>query len=109
MKTSSVILPFSIWINRIRAVFGQAEAQSLLGEAYEFGEGVKLDYRKALFWYKKSADQGHDRAQANIGAMYQRGDGVEADLDVARQWSELAATQGNLTAVQNLGIAYLLG
>ena len=37
---------------------GDASAQSNLGVMYENGEGVAKDYKKAVYWLRKAADQG---------------------------------------------------
>ncbi|MCX8581385.1 sel1 repeat family protein [Gilliamella sp. B3482] len=44
---------------------------------YEEGEGVEVDKEKALFWYKKSIDNGNTEAMHNLGIMYYKGDGIE--------------------------------
>ena len=37
---------------------GNADAQSLLGIMYEFGQGVPENIKTALKWYRLAADQG---------------------------------------------------
>ena len=37
---------------------GWPDAQLLLGGLYEEGVGVKQDYAKAAFWYRKAAEKG---------------------------------------------------
>jgi hypothetical protein len=34
---------------------------------YNFGEGVLKDYKQAVYWYQKAADQGYAEAQSNLG------------------------------------------
>jgi len=34
---------------------------------YEDGLGVPQDYNKAIYWYKKAAEQGDAQAKANLG------------------------------------------
>lgn len=41
--------------------------QILLGLHYEYGYGVPQDYKKAMDWYLKAAEQGHSRSQNSIG------------------------------------------
>ena len=36
---------------------GDAHAQTLLGSAYEEGEGITKDATKAVHWYRKAAEQ----------------------------------------------------
>jgi TPR repeat protein len=81
---------------------GNGHAQALLGEMYEFGEGVKKDYAQALFWNRRAADQGIDLGQYDLGMMYANGYGVTQDFDTALQWVQKAAAQGYSLAQQNL-------
>ena len=37
---------------------GDAEAQTTLGGMYADGQGVAKDYKQAVKWYRKSAEQG---------------------------------------------------
>ena len=37
---------------------GDADAQCMLGVAYENGRGVKQDASEAVWWYRKAAEQG---------------------------------------------------
>lgn len=40
---------------------------------YELGLGVPKDYAQAVYWYKKSADQGNTLGQYYLGDMYEYG------------------------------------
>lgn len=42
---------------------------------YRNGEGVPQDYKQAVKWFTKSAEQGLDMAQSNLGQMYRNGEG----------------------------------
>ena len=42
---------------------GSVDAQFYLGECYRCGLGVQQDDVKAAEWYKKAAEQGHEKAQ----------------------------------------------
>ena len=42
---------------------GDANTQYKLGMLYKYGLGVEEDKNKALFWFKKAADQGHMKAR----------------------------------------------
>lgn len=61
-----------------------------------------LDYKKAMEWYLKAANNGNAKAQYNLGAMYVNGIGVKSDYVEARKWLEKAATQGNQQAINLL-------
>ena len=54
---------------------GDADAQVLLGEMYDKGQGVPQDYKESIKWYRLSAEQGDAIAQYNLGVMYGKGHG----------------------------------
>ena len=91
---------------KAKAVGGDAEAQSNLGLMYEIGEGVPEDYKEAVKWYCKAAEQGNAIAQSNLGLMYYHGDGVPEDDKEAVKWYRKAAEQGDAEAQYNLGLMY---
>ena len=45
---------------------GNVSAQYILGEMYEDGRGVEQNHLKALEWYKKAQQNGHNKAAAKI-------------------------------------------
>ena len=61
---------------------------------YANGEGVPRDYRAALKWYLRAAEQGVAQAQSSLGGMYTRGEGVPKDYVRAYAWLNLAVAQG---------------
>ena len=65
---------------------------------YSNGQGVEQDYKKAVEWYRKAAEQGHADAQNNLGFMYYTGQGVEQDYKKAVEWYRKAAEQGHADA-----------
>jgi TPR repeat protein len=40
---------------------------------------VLKDYKQAVYWYQKAADQGYAEAQSILGVMYAFGKGVLKD------------------------------
>jgi TPR repeat protein len=62
-----------------QAAAGNAQAEFALGNRYFRGVDVAQDYAQALFWYRKSADQGFAPAQNQLGSMYQHKWGVPFD------------------------------
>lgn len=54
------------------AVKGDKDYQYSLAMCYKYGYGVKPDYDKALFWFKKSADQGNKQAERVYKFMLMR-------------------------------------
>ena len=51
---------FSIALEK--AENGDPEYQWCIGFMYDFGKGIKQDYKKAFEWYEKSANQGNSKA-----------------------------------------------
>jgi hypothetical protein len=65
---------------------------------YDNGRGVEKDFKEAVKWYQKAADQGDAKAQNNLGVMYANGQGVEQNYQnyvTAYAWWNIAATNGN--------------
>jgi hypothetical protein len=50
---------------------------------YRNGDGVDVNYKKAIEWYEKAAEQGDAGAQYNLGVMYRNGDGVDVNYKKA--------------------------
>ena len=75
----------------------QAETQALVQEGihYEHGEGVPLDYAKALALYCAAAKAGNPDGMYSLGWMYANGRGVPRENAVARHLFESAAAQGH--------------
>ena len=71
---------------------------------YYHGQGVDVNYNKAVEWCEKAAKQGHALAQGNLGAMYYKGQGVDQDDSMAMRWYAKAAAQGNEQAQGQIGI-----
>lgn len=88
-----------------KAESGDAEAQRLLGEAFEEGTGVAKSDETAVEWYRKAALQGDAKAAADLGVMYWTGRGVPQDRAEAVQWYHRAARKKNAMALYNLGAA----
>ena len=70
---------------------GYVQAQYSLGDAYEFGEGVQVNYILAQNWYKKAADQGYTHAADRLNKLQ------HASITNTRQQMATADTQ-NTTA-----------
>ena len=81
-------------LNRALALMGNADAQFLLGYAYDFGEGVEQDFVEAVKWYRLAAEQGNADAQSSLGYAYYYGEGVEQDFVTAHMWFNIAASNG---------------
>ena len=72
---------------------GNAAAQFNLGSMYAHGQGVTLDYREAVKWYRQGAEQGNATAQVFLGLMYGQGQGVVQEYLRAHMWLNLAASK----------------
>ena len=101
-------------VNKCRRAIPLAEqgidfAQLILGYGYQHGVCVDRDYEKALFWYKKAANQDNDRAQSRLGDMYSEGLGVRQDYEEAAKWYRRSADQNYGGAQYALGAMYSKG
>jgi TPR repeat protein len=85
------------------------QAQCLVGLMYERGTGVHKNTRRAVQWYRKSAQKGFADAQNRLGRMYFNGSGIAQDMALAEHWLTQAANQGVAEAQLHLGKAYLHG
>ena len=64
---------------RKAADHGHTRAQSCLGDALFYGDGVPINKTAAAAWYREAAEEGHGDAQYKIGLAYFSGDGVKVD------------------------------
>lgn len=80
-----------------------------LGDTNDNSSRVPLDYKKAVYWYRKAAAQGNAEAQNNLGVMYADSRGVNEDSKQAFDWYHKAAKQGYAIAQFNLGVMYANG
>jgi TPR repeat protein len=74
---------------------GSADAQYNLGVIYENGTGVPQDYKTAMKWYRRAAEQGHSSAQNNLGSMYLSGKVLGENDARAHMWFNIAASLGD--------------
>jgi len=82
---------------------GDTDAQITLAVTYQHGRGVSQDNAKALFWFRKGAEQGHAVAQNDLGWGFYKGTFVAQDYKQAVFWFKKAANQGYHNAQTNLG------
>jgi len=66
---------------------GNSAAQERLGQMYDRGLGVALDYTQAVAWYRKAALQGDPAGQQDLSFMYSLGHGVPKDPLAAALWA----------------------
>ena len=72
--------------------------------AYEHGEGVPKDPRKAAALYCEAARAGDADALFNLGWMYANGRGIGRDYDIAASLFARAAAAGNAQAAKVLSL-----
>jgi len=70
---------------------GLPTAQCILGMKYWFGDGVEVDYKKAIQWLSKAADQKHEDAIRNLADLYN----AMNDTDNAYKWYKAGAAAGD--------------
>jgi uncharacterized protein len=91
------------------AALGWPRAQFYLGARYASGEGVRQDYSKAMYWYRKAAEQDNNDAETRIGQLYRDGRSVKQDYTEAMVWLQKGADHGNVHAQYSIGYMYLNG
>lgn len=70
---------------------GDAESQYRLATRYESGHGEAQDNTKALYWFKRAAENGHQMAKKSLAHIYAKGlDGVAPDPKAAAYWADAA-------------------
>lgn len=79
------------------------------GVFYADGLGIKQDHKKALYWFKKSADRGDDIAMFRLAVIYSNGNGVTTNLQESLNWLKRAVVAGNLDAKVLLAQVYSEG
>lgn len=77
---------------------GNAQAQLVLGNMYDQGQGVDQDSDKAAEWIRKAADQDSFLAQLQLGKMYFEGRGVPQDYKEGFGWFMSAVNLGKAGA-----------
>ena len=105
---------YNIWWNRGNAgIFdwfdADIDSQYELGNYYFDGICVNKDYKKALSWFKKAAEQEHREAQNNYGLMYYYAYGVNQDNKKAFSWIMKSAEQDYDQAQFMIGSMYYKG
>ena len=80
-----------------------------IGYSYEFGTNGLQDYEKAVYWYRKSAEQGNAWSQNRLGDCYRDGKGVNPNLKIAVEWYTKAGKQGDQDAQYKVGLCYSNG
>lgn len=90
-----------------KANAGDAAAEVQAGDSCASGH----DYKQAVEWYTKAANQGNITAELDLASLYRDGRGklFARDVDQAAAWYRKAAEQGDPRAQGALGMLYTLG
>lgn len=103
-------LPAAIKDIEAKAFSGDARAQHDLAAVYTAGHsGVKVNYDRAVEWFREAAYQNVGNAQYNLGVMYHQGLGVPKNVNKAIELYRVAAANDHPEAQYNLAIAYIEG
>lgn len=68
---------------------GDAEAQNRLGYRYYYGKDVEQDFQQALYWYKKSAEQGCETGIHRLAKYYEKEKNYKESAKWYRQYATL--------------------
>lgn len=87
---------------RISAELGDVESQFSLGELYS--TAPIIDYREAVYWFRKAAEQGHVGAAYQLGCRLRwGGNGVSIDEKESARWMIFAADHNHEDAFFDAG------
>ena len=88
---------------------GHTQAQRMLGDRFERGNGVQRNYETAAKWYTRAARSGDVVAQRNLGYLHESGLLGEENHAEAAKWYLKAAKQGDPEAQRSLAYIYESG
>lgn len=88
---------------------GDVDAQCAVGERFWFGDLVREDRERAVYWYTQAAMQGHSYAQCCLAYAYALGEGVEKKPELAAYWYGRAADAGEEIGICSLAACYANG
>lgn len=85
------------WHARL-ADYGDEESQFVIARAYDKGQQVDQNPKKAIAFYEKAADQGHIDACMRLGEIYSENKWVKKDEEKSLYWYAKAAKNGYVQA-----------
>lgn len=77
-----------------------------IGNKYFDGDGVEINVKEAVKWFKKAAVLGNSEASNILGEIYYNGFGIEENEEEGLKWYIKSAERGNLNAQLELGRIY---
>ena len=102
-------MSFKLYI--LSAAQGFHLAENALGLIYLMGnEVVPQDYKLAIRYYTRAAENGNIDAQYNLGIIYNSDEyGTKTDQKLAARYIKMAAENGHIEAQGQLPLRYFLG
>lgn len=94
---------------RSRYLPTDADAQYQLAACYAYHGKHRANQRKAVFWYRQAALQGHALAQWQLADAYANGRGIVANPRQALHWYRAAAQQHVFGAPYQTALRYYRG
>ena len=89
---------------------GDIDSIITMGELFRNGEGVDKNFKEALRYFQRAANEGYAEAMNSIALIYDQGGyGVAQDEQVAFQWFKKSAEAGYPNGMSNLSLCYLWG
>ncbi|HIT60770.1 MAG TPA: SEL1-like repeat protein [Candidatus Fimousia stercorigallinarum] len=88
---------------------GNPIEQFRVGIHYYYGTSVTKDLKKAVKWFKASAEQGYIYAETSLGICYRKGEGILTNYIEAVKLFQHAAALGDIVAIYNLALCYYYG
>jgi len=73
------------------AINGDEKSQAVMGLMNEYMEIENADFKKAIFWYQKAAEQNNNLAYYQLGGFFLNGRGTERSVSKALSWYYKAA------------------
>ena len=71
------------------------------GLQFEKGDRVAIDFVKAMQFFLRAAEKGHELAQYKLATCYETGKYIEKNIAQAYKWYKRCADQGNAEAAYN--------
>ena len=105
--------PRNIQVQDNSRLIGNAERdhhlQFRLGEMYEHGKAVHVDWKESFMWYMRAMNNGNKSALGKLAHMYLNGHGTAQNFQKAFKFFHLGARAGDAGSQYGLGCMYLFG
>ena len=83
---------------------GDSDAQYTVGRCYESGKGIKMNKKRAKYWFKRSALQGNTDGECALGVCYYNGIACEQDMRKALELYIKGIQKNNPKSLFNMAI-----